>query len=94
MDNSRIVSNGKGRNFYAKLCKCDCWLVKVSFLGYVISDESMVMDPSEVDAVPQREALELVNENRNFLDFSWLLPEIMEGFSKLAFSSLQLTCKG
>ena len=58
------------------------------------SDESMVMDPSEVDAVIHREAPKLVNENRNFLDFGWLLPGVMEGFSKLAVSLLQLTCKG
>ena len=67
MDNSRIVSNGKGRNFYAKLCKCDCWLAKVSFLGYVISDESMVMDPSGVDTVLQWETPKSVKEIRNFL---------------------------
>ena len=41
---------------------------KMSFLGHDISDESMVMDPSEVDVVIQREAPKLVNENRNFLD--------------------------
>ena len=43
------------------------------------------MDPSEVDAVLQREALKLVKENRSLLDFSWLLPKVMEGFSKLEF---------
>ena len=38
------------------------------------------MDPSEVDVVLHWEALKLVKEIRNFLDFSWLLPEVMEGF--------------
>ena len=69
-------------------------MVKVSFLGYVISDDGIVKDQSKVDVVLHWETLKLVKETRNFLNFSWLLPEVMEGFSKLVFSLLQLTCKG
>lgn len=52
---------------YAKLSKCGFWLIKMSFLGYVISDESIVVDPSEVDAVLQWETPKSVKEIRNFL---------------------------
>ena len=38
---------------YAKLSKCGFGLVKMSFLGHIISDESIVVDPSEVDAILQ-----------------------------------------
>ena len=74
----------KERKFCANLSKCEFWLVEVCFIGNVISDESMVMDPSEVDVVIQREAPKLVNENRNFLDFSWLLSEVMEDFFQVS----------
>ena len=78
---------------------------KVSFIGYVTSDDDIAKDPSEVDAVLQREAPKLVKEIRSGLDFSWLLRietfwnylVVTTGhgsFSKLAFSLLQLTCKG
>ena len=53
---------------YAKLLKWEFWSKKVSFLGYVISDESIVMDPSEVDVVLHWEAPKLVKEIRSFLD--------------------------
>ena len=59
----------KERELCAKLSKCEFWLVEVCFIGNVISDESMVMDPSEVDVVIQREAPKLVKETRSFLDF-------------------------
>ena len=36
---------------YSKLSKCGVWLEKMSFLGHVISDESTVVDPLEVDAI-------------------------------------------
>ena len=45
---------------------------KVSFIGYVISDDGIIKDPSEVDAVLQGEAPKLVTETRNFLDFIWM----------------------
>ena len=38
---------------YAKLSKREFWLKKVSFIGYVISDDGIVKDPPEVDAVLQ-----------------------------------------
>ena len=52
---------------YVNLSKCGFWLVKMSSLGHVISDESVFMDPSEVDAVLQWETPKSVNEIRNFL---------------------------
>ena len=39
----------------------------MSFLGHDISDESVFVDPSEVDAVLQWETPKSVNEIRNFL---------------------------
>ena len=53
---------------YSKLSKCGVWLEKMSFLGHVISDESIVVDPSEVDAVLQWGIPRSVKEIRNFLD--------------------------
>ena len=43
------------------------WLKEVSFLGHVISDDGIVVDPSKVDAVLQWEAPRSVTEIRSFL---------------------------
>jgi hypothetical protein len=36
---------------YAKFSKCAFWLIEVPFLGYVISAEGIVVDPSKVQGV-------------------------------------------
>jgi len=36
---------------YAKLSKCELWLSKVAFLGYVVSNQGVFVDPQKVKAV-------------------------------------------
>ena len=46
----------------------------MSFLDHVISDGSIFVDPSEVDAVLHWETPKSVKEIRICLDFSWNYP--------------------
>jgi hypothetical protein len=36
---------------YAKFSKCEFWLREVPFLGYVLSDGGIMMDPTKVQEV-------------------------------------------
>ena len=36
---------------FAKLSKCDFWLDRISFLGHLVSEEGIVVDPAKVEAV-------------------------------------------
>ena len=36
---------------YAKFSKCDFWMTKVHFLGHVVSQEGIQVDPQKVEAV-------------------------------------------
>jgi hypothetical protein len=36
---------------YAKFSKCDLWLDKVEFLGHIITEEGIVVNPSKVQSV-------------------------------------------
>jgi len=36
---------------YTKLSKCEFWLVKVAFLGHVVSKEGISVDPQKIEAV-------------------------------------------
>ena len=35
----------------AKREKCDFWMIKVKFLGHVISQEGILVDPNKIDSV-------------------------------------------
>ena len=39
------------KRLYAKLSKCEFWLLEVKFLGHVVSQEGVSVDPSKVEAV-------------------------------------------
>jgi hypothetical protein len=36
---------------FAKLKKCEFWLEKVTFLGHVISEDGVAIDPSKIEVV-------------------------------------------
>jgi hypothetical protein len=41
----------QGEQLYTKLEKCEFWLDSLSFLGHVISEEGIAVDPEKVKAV-------------------------------------------
>eukprot|EP00256_Glycine_max_P052668 XP_014619083.1 uncharacterized protein LOC106795063 [Glycine max] len=55
------------RQLYAKLSKCEFWLEKVSFLGHVISQGGIVVDPSKIEVVLEWESPKSVFEIKSFL---------------------------
>ena len=36
---------------YAKLSKCEFWLREVSFLGHIVSEEGIQVDPKKVEVI-------------------------------------------
>ena len=70
---------------YAKLSKCEFWLKEVSFLGHVISDEGIAVDPSEVEAVSQWETPKSVTEIRSFLGLAGYYRRLLRGFPSWLF---------
>ena len=84
----------KEKKLFAKLSKCEFWLNEVSFLGHVISGNGIAVDPAKVDAVSQWETPKSVTKIRSFLGLAGYYRRFIEGFSKLALSLTQLTCKG
>jgi len=84
----------KENQLFAKLSKCEFWLREVSFLGHVTSKGGITVDPSKVDAVLQWEWPKSAFETRSFLGLPGYYRRFIEGFSKLALPSTQLTRKG
>ena len=46
-----VLETLKKSMLYAKFTKCEFWLSKVAFLGHVVSDEGVSVDPQKIEAV-------------------------------------------
>jgi hypothetical protein len=43
-----VLQKLREHQLYAKFSKCDFWLKEVSFLGHIITDGGILVDPSKV----------------------------------------------
>ena len=79
-----VLSRLREHKLYAKFSKCEFWLRKVPFLGHVLSDDGISVDPSKVQEVLDWKAPTSVHEVRSFLGlagyYHWFIPD----FSKIA----------
>ena len=46
-----VLETLKKSMLYAKFTKCEFWLSKVAFLGHVVSNEGVSMDPRKIETV-------------------------------------------
>jgi hypothetical protein len=65
-----VLQKLREHQLYAKFSKCDFLLKEVSFLGHVITDGGISVDPAKVDDVLKWEAPRTVKEIRSFLGLS------------------------
>ena len=69
---------------YAKRSKCEFWLKEVSFLGHVVSNGGIAVDPSKMRDVLNWKPPTDVGEIQSFLGLDGYYRRFIEGFSKLA----------
>nr|GEV18834.1 reverse transcriptase domain-containing protein [Tanacetum cinerariifolium] len=62
-----ILEPLKKEKLYAKFSRCEFWLQEVQFLGHVINDDGIHVDPSKIEAVKNWEAPRTPSEVRSFL---------------------------
>ncbi|KAL5545257.1 hypothetical protein UlMin_009041 [Ulmus minor] len=68
-------------------------MTEVKFLGHIISQEGISVDPSKIEAVLQWERLRNVSEIRSFLGLAGYYRRFVENFSCIAMLLTRLTRK-
>jgi hypothetical protein len=62
-----VLQKLRENQLYAKLSKCEFWLKEVSFLGHIISEGGISVDPSKVKDVLSWNTPQNVLDIRSFL---------------------------
>ena len=88
-----VLSRLREHKLYAKFSKCEFWLRKVPFLGHVLSEDGILVDPSKVQEVLDWKAPTSVHEVRSFLGLEGYYRRFIPDFSKIAKSMTRLLQK-
>ncbi|XP_073120882.1 uncharacterized protein [Henckelia pumila] len=81
------------RKLFAKFDKCEFWLEKLEFLGHIISESGVEVDPSKVQAVKELSVPRNVLEIRSFLGLAGYYRKFIKCFSSIAVPLTTLTKK-
>jgi hypothetical protein len=81
----RVVLTGlRDHKLYSKFSKYEFWLKRVPFLGHVLSEDGISVDPTKVQEVLDWKAPTLVHEVRSFLGLAGYYRRFILDFSKIA----------
>ena len=79
---------------YAKLSKCDFYRDRIQYLGHIISEQGISMDPKNIKAIMNWSIPRNVTDVRYFMGLTGYYIRFIEGFSKEAHSFTSLQNKG
>ncbi|WVZ89773.1 hypothetical protein U9M48_036137 [Paspalum notatum var. saurae] len=88
-----VLTRLREHKLYAKFSKCAFWLKKVGFLGHILSEKGVAVDPSKVECVLNWKQPEAVTEIRSFLGLAGYYCRFIKDFSKTAKPMTSLTKK-
>ncbi|GJY86957.1 putative reverse transcriptase domain-containing protein [Tanacetum coccineum] len=74
----------KKEELYAKFSKCEFWIPKVQFLGHVIDNKGIHVDPAKIESVKDWASPKTPTEIRQFLGLAGITGDSLKGFQKIA----------
>ncbi|WVZ58159.1 LOW QUALITY PROTEIN: hypothetical protein U9M48_008460 [Paspalum notatum var. saurae] len=88
-----VLTRLREHKLYAKFSKCAFWLKEVSFLGHILSEKGVAVDPKEGRECTKLEATRIRIEIRSFLGLAGYYRRFIKDFSKTAKPMTSLTKK-
>jgi hypothetical protein len=88
-----VLQKLRDHQLYAKMSKCEFWLKEVSFLGHVISERGISVDPSKIEDVLSWNTPTSVSDIRSFLGLARYYKRFIKGFSKISKPMTELLGK-
>ena len=70
---------------YAKFSKCEFYQGRIQYLGHVISEEGISVDPDKIKAITEWPIPRDVFDIRSFMGITGYYQRFSEGFSKIAY---------
>ena len=83
----------QSKKLYAKFSKFKFWVNRVMFLGHIVSEEGVTVDPAKIEAIINWKQPKTVTEVRRFLSLTGYYRRFMEAFARLAGTLTALTRK-
>ena len=90
----RVLDRMKEEDLHLKLAKCAFDQTEVEYLGLVVRNGEVLMDPTKLKVVEQWEPPKLVKVVRSFIRFCNFYQKFIPHFSALAQPLIDLTKKG
>jgi hypothetical protein len=89
-----VLQKLRDNQLYAKFSKCEIWIDKVLFLGHIISNGGISVDPAKVKKIVVWSIPTTFTEIQSFLELAGYYRSFIEGFSKIAKPMTSLLEKG
>ena len=78
---------------YAKFSKCEFWLREVQFLGHLVNQNGILVDPAKVEAMMRWEVPKSLSDIRSFLGLADYYRRFIQDFYKIVVPLTRLTKK-
>lgn len=79
-----LLERLREHKIFAKLSKCSFWQRRVGFLGHMVSDQGVLVDPEKIRSIKERSQPKNAIEIRSFLGLARYYQNFVKGFASMA----------